>query len=687
MRTMIWKELRENFKWAALALLALTVEEFYTLSAERGNELDVYNNLTICSSSFLLVTSFGCAAIGAALGVVQILPELRRDQWAALLHRPVTRGVIFFGKVAAGLLLYFFATALPFLATVAYAATPGQFPAPLVPGMTLPALSDIFLGLVFYSAALLVCLQRGRWFGSRGLVGLSVLPIFVLHSSTAFPFLLPLLASAVYLLAAWGTMLSNGRLHDRPWIAKFAFILIVVGGAQAVGSFFFDGLILLPWKSAPSAATYTRFEVTQDGQVFLSTQHGELQTVVTDMNGKVVTDERYVGNNNYQNFIQLEPLSYSSQTMNMEKYYLRANPRNLRNYVTPLQNDYQSKETWYMLVRENYLIGYDKLSRRCVGICDADGFKPAGATPRPFPQPIQNAIIFFQKPLIFWVGTQLYTIDFPERTLAKPFNAQSDVISGAMPLIDFQNPEKPARIAVALSKSIQVIDLQGKQLATIPYGHDLALAPILAMGANADLSRYYVQYSSDFYNGLSSANPDLPVFLDESDGQGNVLHSYSHRTDALTLPSVGWIGLMSQYSSPIVPTIPEIIYHEFAPANSFAGYGEDGSTYPPRDFVLRTIGILLGVAVVLSIITWMWARRIGFSTERARLWTILVFCFGLWGLIAFRLASDWPRKVRCPQCGRLRPLESEECPHCHKLWPPVPATGIEIFDLEKAGAY
>ena len=130
MKTIIWKELRENLRWSALALLCLTLAEIYALCQQRNHATggDVYNNLTVCSSAFLMVTSFGYSLVGAALGVVQILPELRRDQWAALLHRPVSRSAIFFGKVCAGLLLYFLATAPPLLASVAYAAAPGQFP-------------------------------------------------------------------------------------------------------------------------------------------------------------------------------------------------------------------------------------------------------------------------------------------------------------------------------------------------------------------------------------------------------------------------------------------------------------------------------------------------------------------------------------------------------------------------------
>src|ERR1700722_2553314 len=166
MKTIIWKELRENLKWAVLACLCLALAEIYTLSDQRDNGRDIYNNLTLCSSAFLMVTSFGCSLIGAALAAIQILPELRKDQWAALLHRPVPRSTIFFGKVSAGLLLYFPAAALPLLASVAYAAAPGQFPGPLVPGMILPAASDLFLGMAFYFGALLLSLHRGPWYGS-----------------------------------------------------------------------------------------------------------------------------------------------------------------------------------------------------------------------------------------------------------------------------------------------------------------------------------------------------------------------------------------------------------------------------------------------------------------------------------------------------------------------------------------
>ena len=230
MKTLLWKEWRENAKWAALAFLGLLLAEIYTLSSQRQQSSDNYTDLTICSSGFLLVSAFGCAAAGAALAALQILPELRRDRWAALLHRPVSRGAIFLGKAVAGLALYLGAVGLPFAASVAYVAVPGQFAAPLVPGMLLPGLNDLAFGAAVYLAALLLCLHRGRWPGSRGAAGAAVAALFALHLTTMWPWLLAAACAAVFGLAARSALLGNGPAQDGPWLGRLAFFLVVFAG-------------------------------------------------------------------------------------------------------------------------------------------------------------------------------------------------------------------------------------------------------------------------------------------------------------------------------------------------------------------------------------------------------------------------------------------------------------------------
>ena len=187
MKNILWKELREILQWAALAFFGLLLAEMFTLSLSRQTTGRAFTGVTLCSDAFLTVSAFGCAAIGAALGALQILPELRRDQWASLLHRPIPRHKILLGKVTAGLLLYSLATGLPLLVSVVCVALPGHFAAPFVPGLAVPAASDLLLGIVFYLTAILLGLHSGRWFGSRGAIALCAVAVMTLHLTGDWP--------------------------------------------------------------------------------------------------------------------------------------------------------------------------------------------------------------------------------------------------------------------------------------------------------------------------------------------------------------------------------------------------------------------------------------------------------------------------------------------------------------------
>lgn len=681
---MIWKELRENFKWAALALTVLVLAELYALSTARDG-FDNFNNITLCSTMFLLVTSFGCSLVGAAIGTLQILPELRRDQWAALLHRPVTRGTIFFGKAAAGLGLYFFATTLPFLMSVACVAIPGQFAAPLVPGLLLPGLSDLFLGMVFYFLALLLCLHRGRWLGSRGAILLSVLPVFVLHLTAGWPFLLPLGASLVLLLAAWGAMLANGSMRDRPLPARMACVTVIFTGSYTALLLAGALVQLIPHKAKPSSTIYTRFEIAQDGRVFLASQKGDgSEMTLTDTEGKPVTDEHYAGNNRGGKFCQLLPLAWHlKKYAELEISLLRRMPRYTGNYVRPVERDYDSKELWYFLVGRNYFVGYDKLSRRCVGICDGKGFHSAGTDAIPFAKKVQTPMWGFLKNHLYWAGTQLYSVDFSERSIKPIFNAENNAIYGALnvaPAFD-----KTGFIAVALENEVRIFDSEGKPLVIIPYRHDTAIWGELSIATNAAMDRIYLQYSPDFYT--QSANPSArqqPTFLDVIDLQGKILNSYSLPAGHFSPTPPDWLHQFYTYTSPPVPALVGTIFRRVFPSEVPEFYH---SEYPRPSWVVapEELPILFGVSLVLAVLAWFQASRTGFPTRNAWRWSLFVFCLGLPAFITFRLASDWPARVRCPRCGRKRPVETGECPSCHQNWPLPQPSGSEVFDVPSSG--
>lgn len=677
---MLWKELRENLKWAALAVVVLALAEFYALSTARDGS-DNFNNITLCGSTFLLVTSFGCALVGAAIGTLQILPELRRDQWASLLHRPVTRSTIFFGKVAAGLILCFSATTLPFLASVAYVAMPGQFAAPLVPGLLLPGLSDLFLGMVFYFLALLLCLHRGRWMGSRGAIILSVLPVFVLHLTAGWPFLLPIGASLVLLLAAWGAMLANGSMRDRPPIARIACVAVIFTGGYAALLLLGALIQLLPHRAKLSSATNTDFRIAKDGQVFLSTQKGDgSDMTLTDMDGKPVTDERYVGNNSGMEFCQTLPLAWHlKKDLDLQNTFLRQMPRLTMNYVRIVERNFECKEAWYFLVARNYFVGYDKLSRRCVGICDKEGFRSVGAAAAPFTEKMTTSVWGFPRNQLYWSGTQMYSVDFSERSIKPVFHVKDDVICGALNVASAW--DKEGFIAAALEKEVRIFDSLGKPLFSIPYRYDTAIWGQISIATNAAMNRIYLQYGPNFEWGHSDPSVmKQPVFLDVIDLQGVVLNSYSHPSDRFSATPPDWLHQFFIRTSPPVPALVGTISRQVFPQKipEFVS-----SAYPRPSWVVafEELPIIFGVSLMLAILAWFQATRAGFSVKQTWRWSLFVFCMGLPAFITFRLAADWPTRVPCPQCGRKRPVESRHCPVCHNTWPPPQLNGSEIVDF------
>ena len=678
MKTIIWKELRENWKWAALALLCLALAKIGTLHQQRDDENNMFYGLTLCSSSFLLVTSFGCAIVGAALGAVQILPELRRDQWAALLHRPVSRRTIFLGKAIAGLLLYFLATALPLLAAVIYVATPGQFAGPLVPGMIYPAASDVALGMVFYFAALLVSLFRGPWYGRRALLALAVVPVFVLHLATSWGFLLPIIASAILMTAAGAVMEGNGQVKDRTVIGRYCFLLVLFLGVGTGLIFLSMGISLLPGGTDHSVYSYQHFVVTKDGRVLMGSERGDGSAIsLTDMDGKPVTDERYIGNDSRGTFCPNMTLGWDLTEGNSYRQpYLMRYPRNLQNYVLGANaNSYGSAEYWYLLVQKNYFVGYDKLSHRCIGICDREGFHPAGTAPKPFPIGLRIGD-YNSNPYFYFSGGQLYAFDFSERTMKLLITVPNGDVYGAVGAQ--AEPGKTAFIGVAWEKGIEFLQPDGTAIVSIPYGHDLAIWSNIALAVTPDEKRIFVEYERGFRD--IEAHPErkaVPAFVDEIDLQGKVVNSYRMVIE----PQAARHGWAERVTAVALPPVPVGLYvaHTLQAKNEVPEYPIFVAS-PGMEHWRRLLITAFSCGALLAVVTFFWARRAGFAAARAWRWAIFVFCLGLPGFLTVRLGAGWPTRVPCPQCARRRSIAADECQECHQTWPTPESNGTEIFE-------
>src|ERR1035437_8916064 len=131
MKTLVFKEFRENVKVAVLGLVIYTL----VLVVLYREYVASPTNMTqpLADSNLVFGTAWICGIFGAVLGWLQIHNERRPDLWAFLIHRPVTRTTIFLGKAIAGLGIYAVVAGLPLLGFIVWARLPGRIAAPFEP--------------------------------------------------------------------------------------------------------------------------------------------------------------------------------------------------------------------------------------------------------------------------------------------------------------------------------------------------------------------------------------------------------------------------------------------------------------------------------------------------------------------------------------------------------------------------
>lgn len=670
MKTLLWKELRENGKWAALGMLGLALAELFALY--RPGPPFWYGRLVISGQTFELVTIYGGILIGAGLGALQIFPELDRDRWAALLHRPVSRTTLFLGKISAGLILYLLATGLPLLLSIACFALPGQFATPFVPGMLPAVMANAFLGVAFYALAVLVALTRGAWYGRRALLVLGLLPLPLIVSTSSLLFLPTLLTTGVLLVAAWGTMAGNGGVR-RGWQTAE----LCLGWLQAVGCGLLFVCLLFLLNFLPGADTqgpaseYRNVVVTTDGQVLQNSyRHGQ-SVALRHLDGTPVTEEKYIGDDANEQLTDFVPLC---QNLRSNLQVLLENqvgdPHATLNFLQAAYGDgSEGTEYWYYLVGKDYFVGYDKLTRRRIGICDREGFHPADQTPRPFLKPFQLTGGGYYSPRVGWLDNHLYRPDFPDRRLSILYTAPSGPIHAVTGLV---RGSRIVAMAVALDTTVQILDLEGKLLVTIPYSHDTGNGMMISVATIPTVDRIFIQYAPPLPLG---APVERRSFVDDVDRQGHVLHSYTI-TNPPILSRPGWARYVALAGTPFAPTVLAAVTDVLSarkgdpsedPANA--------NSYSWRTWILFGAGL----GLISAIITARWARAAGLTRRETLGWVIFTFCLGPVSVIAFRLTAHFPLQVRCPNCARQRPLQVEECPSGHQSWPAPASNGTEIF--------
>jgi hypothetical protein len=284
MKALIYKELRENLKLAFPVFLLLTVVCWFAAWDGGG----------ILGAESLRIFGLGCAGFGAALGWLQIHHERPRDLWAFLVHRPIARTEIFFAKIIVGLLIYFLAVSLPVLGYLIWISIPGHLSAPFEWGMALPAAGWTLLGPLWYFAAMLTSLREARWYASRWMGLVAVLPVQALALKLPglplfWQFELAIgLLTATLALAAWGSFQTHGGYQGQPLPGKAALAAALALGTSVV-VLVAIALLAFVLHLPNSRANYA---VTKAGAVCRVVTRDNEPAVITDLTGVRLKDPK-----------------------------------------------------------------------------------------------------------------------------------------------------------------------------------------------------------------------------------------------------------------------------------------------------------------------------------------------------------------------------------------------------------
>jgi hypothetical protein len=690
MKSLTWKELRENFKWATLPTLVI------------GGLMALLAPPSLMDDGGLLIFGLIAAVFGAVLGFLQIHAEARGDKRSLLLHRPLSRSRIFAAKAIVGVGLYLLALGAPFALAIWFAANPGHIAEPFEWRMTLPWLADVLTGLVYYFAGMLAAQREARWYGSRCL-GLAAAFLCSVLVWTLPEFWHALLAIAVVgglqAMAAWGSFVTGGAYAPQPRLAKVALALTLLIGLSTITV---AGKLFLGVWTWSRFANYSRLD--HQGRILLvHEEYGKLQSI-TDLDGDVPPELRGADLNYYTLQEGVAPRA-SGGWPNIRCY--RNTNRALVKYGNATKPGH---EEWWYVPDRGRLYGFDKHSKQPIGSFGPDGF---AAPEAPLRKGFQGEIVPVTRHYLALAGDYLtfpggvYSVDFRHRTLQTLFvPADGETVEWAS---RWRNEDLKDSLAfVGTDKSIHVFKAEGAPVLSVPVAFERKNYFIESVGRLENPVRYWVWYEPSWYLPLDALET-MPAFVVEYNGNGVEIARREvpprpglARAVMPPMPSVepsqaqAWFGLLTPpaETAALVGTthvlesdvrgnngtelwlLLQLIYattHFFIP----------GVRWLPgahTDLMMGHAVLMLFSAALSAGVCFALARRSAFSRLACIGWALCGLLFGFIGLFLMLALHEWPARIVCPKCRKPRVVTRDNCEHCGASHAsPIP-DGTEILE-------
>ncbi len=678
MIAIIFKEIREHFKWAVLWMLGVMLAMAFVLVPESigwsGSRIQ-----TLCSENLQLLMSFGSAIGAALLGMLQSITEVRRDQCAFLFHRPLTRTRIFASKVVGGLTLYLTAMSIPLLLATLWARTPGQFAAPFDLRMSLAGVADILTGIVFYFGGILAGMRSARWYGSRALGVVAAIPCSM--AVWAVPeFWHALIVIGVFIatlgFAAWGSFTSLGAYEPQSRSARFALGLSVLVGLTVIG-----GAVagITNVVNTPRDGQWVAHAVDEDGTVICIAYDRYSVLSITDLNGGAI--EKYATPKSRENY-RRTTLSFG---------FIRLGSRNRWSGYrsdTRFYSQHGALEdtVWYYVNAARRVQGYSVKTNRRVASFGPDGFTstPVAASAS-FAEPRVRTSYSDCRLLVS--PSTAYRVNYRSRTI-KPIltGIEDSVITGAC-MVPRKGGAKTADgigAAVSTSERIELFAEDGSPIFRTPLHCDPAKYGVIEFATTAEEDRHFVWYNPapDLPRGERMT---LPGVIVELSADGTEVRRHELPSQLKPAGDIPWhVSLIAIIEPPYLVAFAGVYFFLTSGLDLSAG-DVSANILLLRILIPNSFAVLCGVVILVTSVCCALAAgviggRYGFARDLRRRWAIICFFTGLGGLLTMWALIDWPAREACASCRKKTAVDRDRCQHCDAEFPSPTLDGTEVFD-------
>jgi hypothetical protein len=695
MRSLIWKELRENFKWVSLPIVILL------------GPTAIMGPHRLMDMGRLLYASIVAAIFGAVLGFLQGFPEAQGDKRALLLHRPLTRSRIFLAKVLAGIGLYLLALLVPFAWVVALSARPGHLAEPFRWQMVLPWLADLLAGLVYYFGGMLAAQTDGRWYGSRclGLVsGLFCSMVVYAVPEFQHALLAIVLLGGTVALAAWGSFTTGGVYALQPRISRLALVATYLMSLFTMG--FIAKSQLGRWCT--DVGKVERFLFDRHGRV-LNVHQQEEEFQVTALAGGLPPGLK----SDHLDFHELRQLEAPQAAPGGVDLAVRRSYRSWNRSLVKYANDTKpGNENWWYVPDQGLLIGYNKQTKRPIGAFGPTGFaRPPEQPPGRFQGPLYHASNFpeaLARDYLTFPGG-VYRVDFDTRTLVTLFlPAVGQQVLWASRWEDER--EKAVLAFIGTNTSVEVVKETGRPLASLPLDLDPNTYHVQGAGRLENPRRYWVWFEPNWYLKPENMEKLTGHLLEYNEagrclaGQavplrpGNVPICDPRMIDFEPTYSVALcglitspleFGLLAATKQALIEDVRRMDGREMCPVITFLFFSTQfclpSTGYLPRTPVELSLGfatLMLIAAVISGLICLFLSRRYLLDATVCIGWTLCGLLLGPFGLLVMLATQNWPARIPCPKCSALRVVTRPRCEHCGAAYAVPISDGTEIFERQ-----